>query len=453
MQTEFDSIIMGGGPGGYSCAEALAKRGKHVLLIEQAELGGTCLNRGCIPTKALLASAEAVAQIKAAKALGVKTAGIEIDYPAAHKRKDRVVRTLRMGIAKQMEQAGVTVLTAAARILGPGQVEADGQVYTAANIVLATGSAPSRPPIAGIEHAMDSDAALALQEIPQNVAILGGGVIGCEFAQLFADLGASVTVVEMLPALLPGMDTALGEGLAKRFKAKGIKVFTGAKVERIGQDGQNVTLCLAGGQQIEASVCLCATGRLPVYPPGLENLGLEMEGKSIRMTDGVRTSQPAVFAIGDVTGGVMLAHTAIYQGQAAARVIAGERVANAMPPVPSCVYTTPEIAGVGYTQTQAEALFPGAKTGIAPMAANGRAGAAGAREGFAKLVADEDGNILGIHLFCPYATELISPMAALLQKGVTARELAHGIFAHPTVSEGIQEAAGLLLENGKNESV
>lgn len=443
---QFDVAVIGGGPGGYTAAICCAQRGKRVVLFEKDQLGGTCLNRGCIPTKALLHTADTLERIRHAKSVGVK-AQAELDFSAAMKRKDRVVQRSRMGIEKLLEANGVVRVLADARLEGDVVVAGE-EAYRAEDIVLATGSAPMLPPIDGIEHAMTSDEILRLPTLPKSIVIIGGGVIGVEFCQLFESFGVQVTLIEALDGLLCNFDPEIGQQVGKLFRTRGVRVHTGATVEAIQKTPDGVCVRFVKDQNqtcVEAELCLCAVGRKAVLPRGV--VGVEMERGKVVIDDGLRTSVPHIYAIGDVTARSNLAHTAMAQARVLAQVIAGQEASMEYAYIPQCVYITPEIASVGVDEAGAERMDPDYQTAVFSMAANGKAGASEEREGFVKLISRKDGTLIGAQLFCAHATEMISLLGVMIRHGMTARQVADSVFAHPSLSEAIWEDA--LCLNGE----
>jgi len=445
---DYDVAVLGGGPGGYEAAIRCAQYSLKTVLIEARELGGTCLNRGCIPTKALLHGAEVYSGILSASAFGITVGECSMDFEKLSAFKDKQVEKLRRGIAALEKAHGVEVVNAFGRLTDANTIEAAGRRITAANIILATGSAPSLPPIPGIDAAgvMTSDDALAMRELPDSVVIIGGGVIGMEFATLFSAFGRKVTVLEMMPAILPGVDADITSSLNQTLTQRGVRIVTGARVDSIGNTGGG--LCVAytlGHEQDSASAdcCLVSVGRrAQTAGIGLEETGVDMDRSFVRTDDHMRTNIGHIYAIGDITGKVQLAHVASAQGLIAAANCAGRDEIMRYDVIPTCIYTDPEIACVGLTEEKARAAGKNVKTGMFNVAGNGRALAMNAAQGFIKLVTEPStGEILGAQILAPHATDMIAEIAAVMRCEGTVEELAATIHPHPTVSEIIMEAA------------
>ena len=450
--TNFDLIIIGAGPGGYEAALHAAKLGLKTALVERRDVGGTCLNRGCIPTKTLLHSAEIFHEAKEAEAFGVHTENVGYDLPAVFARKQAVVEKLRGGVEGLLKAAKVTLLRGTGTILAPGKVRvtnADGaEEYACANIIAATGSVPARPPIPGLELAMTSDELLeGAETLYKSLIIIGGGVIGVELATFYADLGCPVTIVEGLDRLLPNMDRELGQNLAMLLKKRGVTIQTGAMVQGVEKSENGLTVRYLQKEKpgaAEAEAVLCAIGRSP-YSKDLfaEELQPEYERRRLKVDGHFRTSIPGVYAIGDVSSPVQLAHVATAQGLACVDEIAGRTPGQDLSLVPGCVYTRPEIATVGLTEAEAKEKGIPIKTAKALMSANGRTEILMGERGFMKLVAHaETGRLLGAALMCERATDMISQLSLAMAKGLTVRDLLTIIRPHPT----FEEALGAALE-------
>lgn len=439
----YDIAIIGGGPGGYAAALKAAKLGGKVLLCEETALGGTCLNVGCIPTKSLLSVAHLVESIRSGAQDGLIRDAGRVSFRKAQARKQAAVAQLVGGVGQLLKASGVTVVNARASFSAPGVVEAGGQRYQARNVVLATGSAPSMPPIPGIERALDSTGALALDRPPRTLAIIGGGVIGLEFASLFAAFHTRVTVVEMLPQLLPGEDPAMAAQLRRRMEAKGIAFLTGAKVLRI--EPEALIVAGEGGERaVPCDVVLCAAGRRPQLP-GIDvgALGLTLTERGFVQVDaGQRTNLPGVFAIGDVAGGWQLAHAAYAEAETAAVNALGGSAATDVAAMPRCIYTLPNFAAVGLTPQAAEKAGLETDAGSFPYAANGRALAEGQGEGLVKTLAERGtGRILGVSILGENAAELIGSACTAISLGATVADWERIIMPHPSYSEMIKESA------------
>jgi dihydrolipoamide dehydrogenase len=444
MKKQFDVAVIGGGPGGYVAAIRLAQLGKKTALIERDLIGGTCLNRGCIPTKALLHSAEVYKTVKGAAAYGVETGDASFDYAKIAARKTSVVDKLRKGIAFLEKKNGVEVFAGTASfkdahtlLVGEDEIEAE-------DIIIATGSAPAKVPIPGIDgpNVVDSDAVLSWTVCPKSVAIIGGGVIGIEFATLFAALDVKVTVIEMLSEILPPIDAEIAAMMRKELTKRGVDIFTGAKVEKVAP-GVTVHFTQGEAKSVTAEYCIVAIGRRPVTDGlNLEAAGVAANRGYVVVDEHLKTNVPGIWAIGDVTGKIQLAHLASTQGLVAAENIAGHSKKMRYDIVPSCVYTEPEIAGIGLTEAQVNEKGLSYKVGRFATAANGRSMIMGESAGSVKIITDEKtGELLGCYIMAPRATDMIGEIATAMQAEGTIAELCDTIHAHPTVSEMIMEAA------------
>ena len=442
----FDVIVVGGGPGGYVAALRAAQLGAATAIVEKDRMGGTCLVRGCIPTKALLQSSELYSLAKAGAPFGVVADNIAFDWAAAQKRKTAVVDQLVKGVEGLLKAGGVTMVRGAAKLAGRGAIDVAGERLPAKNIVIATGSAVSSIPLKGAELTIDSDAILELKEIPPRLAVIGGGVVGMEFAAMFAALGSKVTVLEMLPQILPMVETDLVNVYAKHLAGLGGEIHTDSKVDAVVKvrSGLQVRFSTGGeGGAVDADQVLLAVGRSP-YTEGLgaEAAGVKLERGRVVVDDHLRTSAQGVWAIGDVIGGIMLAHVASYEGICAVENIAGHARVPDYHAAPNCVYTDPEIAHVGLGEKEAKERGLEIRIGRFPFAASGRALTLGQSEGFVKVVADAgSGRLLGVHIIGPRATDLIAEATLAVQNGLTLEQLDLTIHAHPTLPESLMEAA------------
>lgn len=445
-----DVAVIGGGPGGYVAAIRATQLGQSVVLFERDQLGGTCLNRGCIPTKTLLHCAEVYAEVKDCVRFGVSCDNPAYRYAAFAARRDDVAGRLRKGVGALLKKNGVAVVGSAASLCPDGGIEADGRRWLAKNTILATGSYPAAIPIPGIDlpGVINSDGALALNELPSSVVIVGGGVIGIEFATLFANLDKDVSVIEMLPGIMgPAMDPDVSDAMLRVLKRRGVRVHTSAKVLGI-RDGLEVAFEARGKQETEkGELVVIATGRRPCTEGlGLEHLGVEMERGFVKVDAHLRTSVPNLYAVGDLTGKIQLAHVASAQGMCAAANTAGRQTTMDYSIVPSCIYTSPEVACVGRTEQQAKEQGYQVETGKFATGGNGRCMSMGETNGFVKMVADAGtGEILGAQIFAPRATDMIAEVAAAMRAEATIEELADTIHPHPTVSEAVMEAASDVL--------
>jgi dihydrolipoamide dehydrogenase len=441
---DFDLTVIGSGPGGYVAAIHAARMGGRVAILEQdpAGWGGTCLNWGCIPTKSLIQGAEVLQAVRRAGELGVRVAEPEVDWPAMRRRKDWVVGGMRRGVQGLLEANGVEMVAARGRLAGGGRVAADGRQLDARAVLLAPGSVVALPPIPGVDLALTSDTILGLDRVPASLIVVGGGVVGMEFASLFNLLGSRVTVIEMLDHVLTPLDPEVGTAFLRLLGRRGVEVHLGARVEEIARDGDLRRVRFSGGE-LRAEEVLVATGRRPSTGDlGLEAAGVTTSGPAITVDQHLRTSAGDVYAIGDATGVSMLAHTASYQGEVAVANALGERRISAdYTAVPSCVYTEPEIAFVGLSEAQARGAGEEVRVGRFPFSALGRAMVLGETDGLVKVVAGRDGYLLGVTIMGPRATDLIAEAALALSVGITAEELSHVVHAHPTLPEALAEAA------------
>lgn len=447
---KYDVSVLGGGPGGYEAAIRCAQNGLSTVLIEAEELGGTCLNRGCIPTKALLRCAQLFDSVKRARDFGITAKDIEFDFTAMARRKDAVVTRLREGVAFLEKSHGVTVVKGFGRLAGSKTIEVGGESIESGSIILAAGSAPALPPIPGIDcpRVLTSDGVLSMGKTPESVVMIGAGVIGIEFATLFALLGIPVTVLEMLPEILPELDRDIARALTQLLKRRGVNIISGVKVTDIDSRDNDISVgyLTSGGEKkrAEAECCVACAGRSPrTRGIGLAEAGVETDGRGYVITDEfMRTSAPGIYAVGDITGGIQLAHAASAQGMAAAAGCAGKPEAVNMELVPSCIYTEPEIAVIGKGRRRLEEAGIPFKEGSFRAGGNGRAVTMGETDGLVRLYSSpEDGRILGAQIMAPGATDMISEIAAAMRFGGTVSALGELIHPHPTLSEMIMEAA------------
>lgn len=429
-------IIIGGGPGGYEVAAELAAAGRKVTLIERDLLGGTCLNRGCIPTKCLCASASAAMTVAGAAAFGVDVTSFTTDYGRAAQRAAGVMDQLRGGIEAMLRDVEVIKGEAS---LKPGKiVTVNGEELSADRIIIATGSKPARLDIPGAEFAVTSDEFLSLTDVPQRVAIIGGGVIGLEFASILAAFGREVTVIEFCKEILPPFDSEIAKRLRMTLSRRGIKFLTSTRVVAIEKGLHIIYEGKKGKDSLDCDLAVMAVGRRPVLPKGTETAGIELNERGfIKVNELMETSVPGICAVGDVNGLCMLAHAASAQAQ---RAIGGDVNLDV---IPSAVFTTPEAAMVGMTEDAARSKDYDIMIGKASFAANGKALAMGESDGTIKIIfARESGFILGCHILGPHAADLIAEVAALMFGMTTREELADElVHGHPTLSEVIQAAA------------
>ena len=455
-QADFDVTVIGSGPGGYVAAIRAAQLGLKTALVEKwPALGGTCLHVGCIPTKSLLYSAEVLELARDGARFGVKTGDVKLDLQAAHKHKSDVIRRQARGLEYLMKKNGITVLPGHGRLKGPGKVEVTAkegakQVVGTKNLILATGSVPKMLP--GLKadgtRVITSTEALTLEFVPKTFLILGAGAVGVEFASIYQRFGSAVTLVEMLPRVLPIEDEDSSAELSKAFRKRDIQVRIGTKVDNVKVLDKGVEVQVSsekgGKETLKADVVLVAVGRRPVTEElGLEGTRVELERGFVKVDRQMRTGESAVFAIGDLLATPALAHVASHEGIVAAETIAGR---NPHPinydQVPNCTYSEPEVASVGLTEQAARARGHRVRVGKFPFSAVARAGIQGTPEGLVKLVGDERyDELLGIHIVGPKATELIGEGGLALRLESTVEDLFQAIHAHPTLSEAIAEAA------------
>lgn len=445
----FDLAILGGGPAGYVAAEKAAKGGLSVVLFEKRELGGVCLNEGCIPTKTLLYSAKLLDYAKHGDKYGVVVADSSLDFPAVMKRKEKVVKKLVGGVRVRMRDAAVEVVKAPAFIKGaiPGgfALEADEETYEAARLLICTGSEAAVPPIPGLSESsavVTNREILQLGEIPERLVVIGGGVIGMEFASFFNSIGTGVTVIEMLPKILGPMDDEVSAMLQAQYAKKGVEFHLSCKV--VGIEGSDVIYETPEGETCRASgdkILLSVGRRANVRGFGLENIGVAVE-RGVVVDSHMRTSVPGVWAAGDVTAFSMLAHTASREAEVAVADMLGEPAEMSYKAIPGIVYTNPEVAGVGITEQEAGEDIRVLKL---PMAYSGRFVAENERgEGLCKVLVDASGAVVGVHMLGNPCSEIIVAAAIAVEKGMTVPELLSVVFPHPTVGEILKETLSTL---------
>jgi len=450
LMPSYDIAVIGAGPGGYVAALRAAQLGASTCLIEKGTLGGTCLNIGCIPTKAILESARLAVAIRGAGRFGLVVPEPQVNYAEVAARKDRIVKKLTSGVRMLLKAAKVAVHQGCGHFLSPTEIEVVGEGEStkiqARNTVIATGSVAARPAFFGVDgkKVITSDEILALTKLPESLLVIGGGYIGCEFAGALAAFGVRVTVVEMLPRLMPLGDADISKELTKHFKKQGIKVVVDTKIEELTKSDVGVRARLSDGKTLDAELALVSVGRLPYTEGlGLDAAGLALDDRGfIDVDDQCRTSVENIYAIGDVTGRLMLAHVASHQGMVAAEAASGHPAQMRYDAVPAGVFTIPEIGIVGLTEEEARQAGHDLIVGRFPFQANGKALAMEEPEGFVKLVAEaETGVILGAHIIGPHATDLVAEVATAMTAEATVHELAEAIHAHPTTAEAVMEAA------------
>jgi dihydrolipoamide dehydrogenase len=448
---DYDLIVLGAGPGGYVGAIRAAQLGMKVACVEKEDaLGGTCLRIGCIPSKALLDSSELFEQIRhKAELHGIRVAAPEIDVPAMMKRKDEVVTGLTRGVAGLFKKNGIEWVRGFGRLAGPDTVEVDGsegnRTLKAKNVLLASGSVPIELPFLKFDHEriIDSTGALTIPEVPGHMVVVGGGVIGLELGSVWLRLGAKVTVLEMAPTILPGMDGEVIKQADRIFRKQGFEIRTGTKVTGAERKGDKVSVTVEGAEPVEADYVLVAVGRR-AYTEGMgfEEAGIRMERGVIQVDERYHTGVGNVYAIGDAIGGRMLAHKAEEEGVAAVENMAGKHGHVMYEAVANVVYTWPEIASVGMTEEEAKSAGRDFKVGKFPWMANGRAKAMGETDGFVKILADaETDRMIGAHIIGPRGSDLIAELALAMEFHASAEDIARTVHAHPTLPEAIKEAA------------
>lgn len=446
---QYDLIVIGGGPGGYVAAIRASQQGMNVALVEKNELGGTCLNRGCIPTKTLMHTANLYRELRESAALGL-TGNVQYHFSQMQQRKNEVTAQLRTGITQLLEANQITVYHAVATIVDAHTVQAGDNTLTGSNLLIATGSVPAVPPIPGasLPGVVTSDALLEGDGLDcQRLLIVGGGVIGVEMASIYAALGKQVTIVEAAEKILPPMDREISQNLAMILKKRGVEIYTASLVSEITQEAQGLCCRFQTKKEeksVAADVILLSVGRRPCVDSlfgGDFSLACTERGY-LAVDEQFRTSVPNIYAIGDIIGRMQLAHAAEAQGLAAVAFMQGESAAVRYDLVPSCVYTAPEIATVGLSAEEAKRAGRAVVTGKYVMNGNAKTVIEQQERGFVKLVfAQEDEVLLGAQLMCARATDLISELTTAIAMGLTRTQLAQTMRPHPTFSEGITEAA------------
>ena len=445
----YDLIVIGGGPGGYVAAIRAAQLGMVTAVMEKEHLGGTCLNVGCIPTKTLFQSAEVANTVRESAKYGIGSSLTGVDFPAVIRRKDTVVKQLVNGVGFLLKKNKVDVIMGEAKLLSAKQVKdtKSGKIYQTKNILITTGSSNAVPPIPGLkgERVIDSTDLLALQTMPKSLAIIGGGVIGCEFASILNAFGCKITVVEMLPNLLGNMDSSLADAVKSQFAKEGIQVELGAKVKSVSdKGGQKVVTFEKNGSEgtVSAEYVLVSTGRKAnSVGLGCEELGMKMDRGFIQVDSHMRTSVSGIYAAGDITGQGMLAHTASEGGVVAVENMAGIDRQLHLNAVPKVVFVDKEVASVGMTEEEAKKAGYEVLTGVFNLVGNGKSLAMGKNEGFVKVVADKEHHaILGLHMEGPCASELVTVGTQLIASELLLEDVECTIYPHPAVAEAIREA-------------
>lgn len=431
----YDLIIIGSGPGGYIAALYASRFKMRVCVIEKSDLGGTCLNRGCIPTKAMLHCASILSKVKESKEYGIEVSDVRVNFSTIIGRKNAVVLRLKNGIETLFKANKIDVIHGSAKVVEPDTVIVNGEKCKAGNIIIATGSRPM--PLPGMpfdeDNVLSSDGILNLKDVPESITIVGGGVIGCEFASLFNSLGTKVTLVEALDRLLPSQSKEVSRKLETLFKKRGITVHTSTKIESVGQS--------IGSQK--KLVCI---GRVPnTEGIGLEDLGIDKKDGRILVDDNLRTSVKNIYAIGDCVKGPLLAHKASYDGILACdNIMGGARKAD-YSNLPNCIWTDPEIASVGLNEEEARSGSADVKVAKFPYLASGKAYIMGRTEGFIKIIGDSQGDILGVEIFGEGSCDLIGEAVIARRMGLKIKDWSHVVHGHPTLSEIFQEASHIFV--------
>lgn len=445
-------VIIGGGPGGYVAAIRASQLGVQAVIIEKDKLGGTCLNRGCIPTKTLYKNAEIMNTMRQADAFGVTLSAFELDMPSVQSRKNEIVEKMRAGIHQLMKGNRVEVITGEARFRGPQKLEVvstDGGITSinAEKIIIATGSVPSGLSVPGVDspRVISSEEALNLKSVPKSIVICGGGVIGIEFAGIFASFGTEVTVIECAPKILQGLDEEIVKRLGIFLKKKKIKLETNVRITEIKENTEGLQILAEterGCREYFCGLLLTAAGRSPdLMGLNLDAAGVKYDKKGIKVNHAYETSVEGVYAIGDVIGGQMLAHVASEEGKACVNGMYGYDTVLEYESVPSCIFFSPEAAAAGMTEETAKEKGVDYLVGKFVFAANGKAMTMGEADGFVKIIADRSTHgILGVHIIGPHASDLISEGALAIKNKLTIEQIGETIHAHPTLSEALLEA-------------
>lgn len=449
---KFDLIVLGGGPAGYTAALEAVKLGKTAAIVEVDEMGGTCLNRGCIPTKTVLETAALIEKIGEASEFAVEIeTKPEINREKLLARKSKIIGTLKGGLEMLVSSSGVKIIKGKGRLAGNGKVEieADPKIeIQAEKILVATGTREAVLPIEGAENMINSTQALELERIPKSICIIGGGVIGVELATFYAGIGCEVYILEALSQVLINLDAEMAVFMRENLVKKGIKICESSKVKKVEKNGETYRVvyeCNDEENSLVVDTVLSAVGRTPnTQDIGLENYGVKCTAKGfIEVDEYLKTTADNIYAAGDVTGGILLAHVAFDEGTTAVRnAFTDQKISNGKKAVPQCIYTHPEMASVGLTEEKAKAKYSKLRKGYFSLSANGRALAAGDKGGIVKVLTDDEiGQIVGVHIIGERATEIIGAALIAIEGEYTCNEFAELIIAHPTVCEAIKDAA------------
>lgn len=441
-----DLLIIGGGPGGYVASIRASQLGMQVSLVEKESLGGTCLNRGCIPTKAYYKNAEVLRSLERMNEFNIEAGPWSFDMQGARKRKDDIVGNMVTGVKNLLKANGVEVITGQASLEAAGKVRVNDQIFEAKNILIATGSENAVLPIPGIDlpGVVSSTEILELSQVPPRLTIIGGGVIGCEFACIFKAFGSEVTILEAASKILGNLDGELVKRMNVLLKKQGIQVHAGVKVNKIEKQGNTLQVYGEGnkGPSLTESECvLTAAGRRPCTSGlNLDKLSINTDKGFIQVDEKFQTSVPGIFAIGDVIGGPMLAHVASEEGKAAVENMAGQDRQVSYHAVPSCIFSFPEIASVGMSQEEAQKKGIEYQVGKFQIAGNGKAMTMGEKDGIIKVLADEEDRIIGVHIIGPHASDLILEATLMVKEKLTVSQILGMIHPHPTLGEALVEA-------------
>ena len=446
-----DLAVLGGGPGGYVAAIRASKLGIKTIVIEKEHLGGTCLNWGCIPTKALFHVAERIEEIKKSSVFGIDVSGYTLDFKKAMERKDRVVAAQRQGLAFHFKKNSIELISGTGKLISDSKILVDVASgnkleVTAKNIIIATGSAAASVPpfILDGENIIDNIGILSLEKIPQSLLIVGGGVIGCEFANIFTTFGSKVTIIELLPRILSTEDAEVSRVITKVFQKKGINILTDTVAEEVKKVNGQFVCRIKSGDEIKADKILISVGRKPnTLDIGIEKAGILKDEKGFIKVDAyLKTNIPNIYAVGDVIGGLQLAHVASYEGKIAAENIAGKNKKSDYRVIPWAIFTSPEIGTVGLNEEQAKSRGYNVCFGLFPFSNSGKAYITGETEGFIKIIVDKDtSEILGAQAVGPRCSDLVHEVAVAMSGEMVIDNLAETVHSHPTLSEAVMEAA------------
>lgn len=447
----YDLAIIGSGPGGYVAALYASRHNLNVCVIEKDHVGGACLNYGCIPTKSFLNSASIINTLKLAPAFGINIDGYNIDFPKIVARKNEVVTRLRTGIETLFKANKIDLIRGTARLAGPQSIMVnDADRVEARNIIIATGSSASELPGIRFDHSsiLSSTSVLDIQHLPASICIIGGGVIGCEFANFFNALGVKVSIVELMDRLIPMQSREVSRKLDTILRKKGVDVFTSAKIESVENPGP-LKVKIEGGAEFFTEKILVSVGRIPnTAGLGLEEAGVKIDQGRVRVDEDLRTTVPGIYAIGDCVVGPLLAHKASYDGILACDNIMGKARKVDYSNIPSCIWTEPQVASVGISEDDARSRLTDVKIAKFPYLASGKAYLLGKYEGFVKIIGNSQGQILGVEIFGEEACELIGEAVLAKTAGINIKDWAGIVHGHPTLSEILQEAAHVFCGTG-----